>query len=68
MKLNGVWLADIEEYIRSEQLKAAEAAENSRYPFKSFPDVDEGKVICTPGYYGKLTRFKFLVLFGDSQY
>ena len=68
MKLNGVWLAEIEEYMRSEQLKAAEAAENNMYPFKSFPDVDEWKLFYTPEYYGKLTRFKFLVLVGDSRF
>ena len=44
MELTGVWLAEIEEYMRSEQRKAAEAAEHNRYPFKSFPDVDEWKV------------------------
>ena len=68
MKLTGVWLAEIEEYMRSEQLKAAEAAENNRYPFKSFPDVDEWKLFYSPENYGKLTMFKFLCLVGDSPF
>ena len=68
MKLNYVWLAEIEEHMRSEQEKAVLAMGEKLYPFKTIAEVEDWMKFYTPEYFGRLTRFKFLVLVGDSRF
>ena len=66
--MEAVKLAEIEQLMRSRKLVAISKASKNLKPAKDYPKVNEWRLQYRPELYGIATRFKFLVLVGDSRW
>lgn len=67
-KLDGVKTAEIETYMRQKKQEAQQKALKLLKPPKKYPAVDEWRQQYRPELFGLETRFKFLVLVGESRW
>ena len=69
-KLSDATTAELESYWLSEKRKVQKLLEapGSLGEFKTIPPVEDWRLQYDRKFYGVLTRFKFLVLFGDSRW